>query len=337
MSLPLASVVICTYNRADILREALASVLRQDPGGACRYEVVVVDDGSTDDTRAVVEAAKPEAPVRYVFQEGRGGIAPARNRGVEEAQGDWVIFFDDDQLAEPGWLERLTRVAREKGADCVGGPRRLAISEADRAKLGPVCRGILGENLYTGEAAILQGKELPTTGNLLLSRRLFETIGVFDPNAKSSGEDADLLRRARRGGFAIWTSPEAMVGHMIPAYRLTAPYFRWVSLRWGNQFARMDFNRGGCRRLWALGLGRIAQALLVHAPRWAAARLRHDAPAAMDRAILLWRAWGYARSMLHYTAPGLFAQRRFMEQLQFRNERELFSRGENRSGAPDQR
>ncbi len=326
MNPPDLSVVICTYNRAEPLQAALKSVLTQETGEAFSFEVVVVDDGSTDATRPTVEALADGAPVplRYVFQGGRGGIAPARNRGLDEARAQYIVYFDDDQIASPEWLAALMAVVRDKDADCIGGPRRLDIPDAALRRLGPVCRGILGENLYQLPPALLEGKELPTTGNLLLSRRMLDAIGKFDPNAKSSGEDADLLNRARRAGFGIWTAPEAMVAHMIPDYRLTPPYFRWVSLRWGNQFARMDHNHGGLGRVLPLALARIGQAALVHAPYWLLARLGGDAPAALDARILLWRALGYARTALHYLAPGLFPQRQFLDSLSFRNERDLF-------------
>lgn len=328
MSADAISVVICTYNRADKLREALETAAQQETSGGLDYEVVVIDDGSTDHTKEVVEslAAEMKAPVRYVYQGGRGGIAPARNRGVEEAAHPWIVFFDDDQLADPHWLEHLAEVARAHGADCIGGPRCLDIAPEALAKLGPVCRGILGENLYEGPPEILTGKELPTTGNLLISKKIFDTVGIFDANAKSSGEDADLLGRARRAGFDIWTAPKAMVAHMIPEYRLTEPYFRWVSLRWGNQFARMDHNRGGLPRVLAQCAGRVAQALLLNAPKLALALARGDAAGAIDRKILLWRAWGYVRTSLHLLSPALFPQKQFLEQLHFRNERALFGK-----------
>ncbi len=320
------SVLICTYNRAGKLREALKSAVAQDTGDAFDYEVVVVDDGSTDPTKQVVEElANAHANVRYVYQGGRGGIAPARNRGVEEAAHPWIVFFDDDQLADRGWLARLLGVARDKRADCVGGPRKLDVSAEELARLGPVCRGLLGENLYEGDPEILDGKELPTTGNLLISKKIFDTVGLFDANAKSSGEDADLLGRARRAGFDIWTAPEAMVSHMIPPYRLRLDYFQWVSTRWGNQFARMDHNRGGLARVLGLCAARMGQALLIHLPKWLLATFSGNRPAAVDRQVLLWRALGYLRTTLHFLSPRLFPQKAFLGRLQFRNERELFA------------
>jgi len=326
MTANLASVVICTYNRAASLRQSLDTVTRQETGGHFAYEVVVVDDGSADDTRAVVEeaAAREPVPVRYVLHECRAGIGSARNRGVREAHGEWVVFFDDDQLAEPCWLGRLIEVAKNQGAVCVGGPRCLDLAPQHLAALGPVCRGVLGEHLYLEPPSVLEGKELPSTGNLLIARRVFEQIGVFEAGF-SGCEDTEFLNRLRAGGFAIWTAPRAMCAHMIPAYRTQARYFRWVSLRWGFGFAKSDANRRGRFSVMLLCFARLAQALAVHLPRLIFARSKGDAAAAQDRRLLLWRAEGYARMTLWLLAPRLFSQKRFLVEMEFRKEREMFA------------
>ena len=92
------SVVICTYNRASMLRLALDALVGQETGGAFTYEIVAVDDGSTDDTPAVIAefAGNASVAVRRVAGGGQG-VAHARNRGAEEARGGWVAYTDDDQ------------------------------------------------------------------------------------------------------------------------------------------------------------------------------------------------------------------------------------------------
>jgi glycosyltransferase involved in cell wall biosynthesis len=320
------SVVICTYNRAETLRLALESAVAQDTRGRFEYEVVVVDDESTDNTRQVVEeiAAKAPVPVRYALQQGKGGIAVARNRGLAEAKHPLIVFFDDDQLAEPDWLVELHQVVEKYGVDCIGGARSLAIPQDAIEKLGPTCRIMLGEIFYAPEPEVLSGKALPTTGNLLLSRHLIDTIGTFDERLLASGEDADLLRRARAAGFEIWTAPKAVVAHLIPVHRQKPPYFRWASLRWGNQFAMMDRDKRGKAGLAVMAVARLAQAGLVHFPKYLLAQMRDDAAMALDYQCYLWRAWAYARTALAVIAPKRFAQEQFFRSLDFRNERSLF-------------
>jgi glycosyltransferase involved in cell wall biosynthesis len=108
----LLSVVICTWNRAQSLRVALSSLTRLvDPAGA-NWEVVVVDNNSTDDTRAAVEEHRDALPVRYVF-EPRQGLSHARNRAVQEAGGDLIIFTDDDVRVDPRWLAEYASAAQQ--------------------------------------------------------------------------------------------------------------------------------------------------------------------------------------------------------------------------------
>ncbi|MFP4501127.1 MAG: glycosyltransferase family 2 protein [Candidatus Hydrogenedentota bacterium] len=318
------TVVVCTYTRANYLRRALESLVRQETPDFT-YEVVVVDDESTDDTPAVVAEADAHAPipVRYVLQPGREGLAHVRNRGVAEMQGDWLAFFDDDQLAEPGWLRQLLQVARDHDARLVGGPRRLHLPEETMAQLGPVSRSLLGENLYTGPPTVLNGKELPTTGNLLIGREVIDNVGAFDPKF-SGNEDTEFLQRARAAGYAIWTAPEAMCAHLIPQYRTETAYFRWTSLRWGYGFAGIDWKNHGTMKMLAYAAARLAQAAIITVPRWIAARLQGGAAEALDRKLLLWRAQGYARTAFWLAAPRLFPQRRFINLMDFGKERELF-------------
>jgi len=326
VSEPGLSVVLCTYNRADSLAVALDSVLQQEIPGV-EYEVVVVNDGSTDHTADVVEAAAARAAVtvRMVTPPSKNGIAHARNTGIRAAAAPATVFFDDDQLADPGWLNGLLAVAAEKGTEMVGGPRRLDLPEEVVRTLGPVCRGLLGENLYPPVSERLDGKELPTTGNLFFTKALFERLDGFDEALRASGEDADFVRRARKAGVEVWTAPAAMVAHMVPAYRTTPAYFRWVSHRWGIQFAAMDLKERGKARLLLNAALRGAQALAMHLPRLAVARLGGNAPLAIDARALLWRAEGYIRSALRELSPGLFGQQAFFDGLDFRNEREMFA------------
>lgn len=118
------SIVVCTHNRAESLRDALQSVVSQDYP-ALNYEIIVVDNCSTDNTKHVVEEFADNklnnANMRYVNEE-RLGLSYARDRGIEEARGEIIAFIDDDAKADRFWLSRLTKVySEEKDAACVGG------------------------------------------------------------------------------------------------------------------------------------------------------------------------------------------------------------------------
>jgi GT2 family glycosyltransferase len=331
-------VVVCTYNRAELLRCALRSLLCQETDGVFSYEVVVVDDASTDNTADVVKeiAARSGVAIRYVRKEG-GGVAEARNAGVAEAHSRWIAFFDDDEWADASWLKNLLAVALEKGADCVGGICLLDLPQEHLSRFGPLCRGILGENIYGETPVRFRGKPLPPTGNLLIARGVFDSIGVFDTSMLYGGEDADLVARVQAAGFDIWTAPAAVVHHAVPRYRLSPDYFRWVSLRTGVNFALMNCRQVGCGRTMVLCVARMGQALFVNVPRLLLARLHRDKAEALDCECRLWRAVGYTRCTLRLFAPKMFAQGDFFRRIEFRSGRLSIgeSQGSLREGKVD--
>lgn len=138
MKLPFMSIVVICYNGAATIGRALQSILTQDYPKD-KFEIVVVDDGSTDDTAAVVS----QYPVRYVYQQ-NGGISRARNAGLEVVTGDVYVAFDDDCVAEKGWLVGLARGYAAGNPAGVGGfigsshaPRGLLQHYMDASGGGP--------------------------------------------------------------------------------------------------------------------------------------------------------------------------------------------------------
>lgn len=322
-------VIVSTYNRAGLLAEALESLTRQELGAGeapAALEIVVVDNASTDGTRAVVEslAARAPIPVRYCHESARG-VAHARRRGVLEARGEWLAFFDDDQLAEPGWLRELAAAARESGARCVGGRVTLAIDGAVAPPLPAFCRTLLGETPGAARAGPYAGKQLPGTGNVLLHRSVLDAVGSFDPALEQGAEDTELFRRVRRAGIAMWYAPRARVSHRTPPYRTTREYLLWVARRHGAASATIDLKEGGRRRVVRNALLRAAQALVVTGPRLLGAWLARAAAARLEARCRLSRAAGYLRQALRLVAPRAFAQPRFFGGLEFRQERARFA------------
>jgi glycosyltransferase involved in cell wall biosynthesis len=326
MTTPDVSVVVCTYNRADLLREALGSLVSLETGGDFSYEVVVVDNASTDHTGRVVEelARTSRAPVRRVC-EPRAGIAFSRNRGVDEARGRWIAFFDDDQLADPHWLTELMATARRCGARCVGGSRTLRLPEDCRRRLAPFCRELLGEYVADGAPRVYGRKTTPTTGNLLVEAGIFREIARFDESLHASGEDAHLFYFIRRARIEGWYNPRAVVHHVIPSYRLSDAYLRWTAQRHGFNSARLDGQLGGRPRLAAMAFARLGQAVCIHFPELLTAKLVGDHEAALGIRCRLWRTVGYLRGSLQQAAPRLGAQRAFLNYLKFRSERNAFT------------
>jgi glycosyltransferase involved in cell wall biosynthesis len=176
---PLVSVVIPVFNGERFLREAVQSVLDQQYSP---LEIVVVDDGSTDNT-AIVARDLPE-PVRYLHQTNQGPAA-ARNRGIEQAQGSLIAFADADDLWPAGKLEsQLPLLIKDPQIDIV---------------LGRIQQVILSEAHEFGETAFSVN-----LGSAVIRKSVFERIGLFDETMRYS-EDVDWFMRARESGAAIVT------------------------------------------------------------------------------------------------------------------------------------
>lgn len=195
MSAPQVSVIIATYNRAPFLGEALASILAQT---FADYEIIVADDGSTDDTAARV--ASFDAPIRYLRLEHSGRPSVARNRALAVVRGGFIAFLDDDDLWRPAKLARQVQALTGGDApDFVYSDMQFLY--ADGALSPPVLTprqkrsGHILTHLF-GDCFIY-----PST--VLMRRAVLDTVGWFD-ESMSIGEDYDLWLRmayAARAGF----------------------------------------------------------------------------------------------------------------------------------------
>lgn len=311
------TVIMPTHNRAELLRGALESLAVLETGGKFRYEVVVIDNASTDETPEIIaEAAQSAAvPIRGIH-EPRPGQVWARNRGIEEARGEWIAFFDDDQLADPHWLEELLAMAQSKEIRCVGGAVHLLLPEGCNRRLSPVCRLVLGESSDLNRPRRCTRKAGTGTGNMLVHRSVLDEVGHFDLRYQMKGPDSDLYRRMVAAGIEAWFAPRAIVHHVTPPARLTDRYLKITSMKVGWSFAHRDHASSGGIGLAVRTAARITQGVVCHFPRLLAFLLRGDVESALGIHCLLWRAEGYTRSALKMLAPKLFSQSTFFTWLE---------------------
>ncbi len=225
---PFVTVTICTYNRARWLRETLAFITRQSYPSD-RWELIIVDNNSSDDTRAAVaEFSSAPQPPRYVFEAAQGS-SYARNRGIAEARGDIIVFSDDDMLGGPEWLTLLVEPFLRPGNEKVGAVAGDVIPVFPEGL--PAWLDKQWEPLaFRTDTGPLRPNQLPMTANLALRRETLDHIGPFRTdlgrfgNQLSGGEDHELARRIWNSGYTIWYSPPAGLQHQIPASRLTFKY-----------------------------------------------------------------------------------------------------------------
>lgn len=213
------SIIICTKDRAASLRETLAS-LTNCKVGEWTIELLVVDNGSTDHTRQVVESAiLRNMSLRYLH-EPRLGLCHARNAGLAEARGDIIVFTDDDVRVEPHWIQHLCQPLLEGKGDASAG----VIMVAPDLRRGWLLAGfpsfIAGrENLKSGPTDFLVG------ANLAMTRAAFSSVGPFDtelgPGALGFGDDGLFSLQLREAGNRLVAVPEAVVIHHFDPSRLS--------------------------------------------------------------------------------------------------------------------
>jgi GT2 family glycosyltransferase len=233
---PRVTVVVPTHNGARWLARCLDSLeqLRYPD-----YEVVVVDDGSTDATPAIAT----RHGVRLLRQERNGGLSRARNAGVSAATGDIVAFIDDDATADPDWLFFLVTAMERTGAVACGGPNLPPPDEGFVGQCVACAPGNPTHVLLTDDLA----EHIPGC-NMAFRVSALQRIGGFDPTHRAAGDDVDVCWKLQVAGERIAFSPAAVVWHKR---RPTVRAF--LRQQWGYGVAEADLARRYPERFNTLG------------------------------------------------------------------------------------
>lgn len=197
MSRPAASVVIGVYNRARQIQPCLGSLLASTTDD---FEMVLVEDGSRDDSADVLERFRrehPERRVKVIHNPGNLGASGARNAGIEAAEGEFLLFTDSDCVAEPAWIEQMVAGLRRTGAAAASG------TVLDKPPSN------LAERAYVGSCLV--ARKAPTLMESNMGLRA--DLGYRFDEAIFGGEGDDLERRLRAGGHRIALVREAVVHH----------------------------------------------------------------------------------------------------------------------------
>ena len=238
--LPRLSVILCTYNRRNLVLSALASLRRQTLPYQ-QFEVIVVDNGSTDGTLSAVHLYVNAGPAHtrdaeHIWQvrclsEARNGLAYARNTGLQAATGEIAVFLDDDTLAEPHFLETLLQAYEETEADAIGGQVDLRWESSRPYWLTDDLLDLLG--YFAPAKTRMMLPQAVNFSSCCFSVRIdaLQAIDAFSPflskrEAMPTSMDVDdLCRRLRQQNYTLWYEPTALVRHRVPAARLKRPYF----------------------------------------------------------------------------------------------------------------
>ena len=274
-----ASVVICTYNRAASVGVVIDDLAAQTGLGQRRCEVLVIDNNSTDGTRAVVEArqGKSACPIRYTL-EPKQGKSHALNRGIAEARGSILAFTDDDVRIPPSWLAALLEPFDDPACMGVAGavlpqwttPRPSWISDIEPYRMmGAIVQYWQGSRPGPASAS-------PIGANCAWRREVFSRHGTYrtdlGPGGESAplGEDTEFGLRVMSRGERVWYQPAALLHHPVVPERLTPRYFT----SWYYQSGRVEARRADIEpSVRIAGVPRyLFRELASAAARWAITR-----------------------------------------------------------------
>ncbi len=247
------TVALCTHNHADRLARTLRDLaLVRSPQKA--WELLIVDNASADDTPALLARHSwPQGWTVRVVREAKLGLSNARNRAIADATGEYVIFFDDDETADPDWLLAYERLIEAHRPDVFGGRIAVLFEDTRPAWLSDELLGFLGELARFPDIRPLTD---PSTsffgGNFGFRREIVSRIGDFSPDLgrkggdNTGGEEVDFYRRALAAQLSIWWTPEALIHHRIQAAKLSPGYFRDLHYKQGRMEASraLDHRRG---------------------------------------------------------------------------------------------
>ena len=289
---PRVSVVVCSFNGERTIRDCCAGLVRLNYPN---FEVIVVDDGSTDRTADIAS----EYGFRLIRHPENQGLSKARNSGLEAATGEIVAYIDDDAWPDPDWLTYLATTFMNSDFVSVGGPN---VPPPDDGPIADCVANAPGNPVHVllsdGEAEHIPGC------NMAFRKACLEEIGGFDSHFRVAGDDVDVCWRLRERGWKIGFNPAAMVWH----HRRNSVRAYWTQQRgYGRAEALLEakwpakYNSLGHLRWW----GRVYDKGTTHALGWWRDRIYRG-------------AWGSAPfQSLYQPAPGVLASLTLMPEWYF--------------------
>jgi len=259
------AICIITYKRPEGLARLLKSLGQLYFTKLERpiIELVVVDNDVLGNAAYLCKTIQPDLGMEAkCFTEARRGISYARNKAVESVgyDVDFIAFIDDDEVAEPSWLDELLFAQEKHNADVVTG---CVLRYFNDSVPEWIERGAFFERERYSTGQILEGA---STGNVLIRRKLFDHLGKFDERfALTGGEDTHFFMRVHLAGYKIVWSDEAVVYEWIPATRINARWILQRAFRNGNSFmlCNKDLSSSIVTIVWtARGLWRICKGVL---------------------------------------------------------------------------
>ena len=227
------SFIICTYNREKYIYECLSRLAKNTSRDG--WEIVLVNNNSTDGTSAECERFVVDyKPMNYhYFVETQQGLSFARNRGINEAKGEWLVFLDDDAMVSEDYIANLqVHLAKHPETGAFGGAIEPFFEGETPDWLNPWAMGFVSAIDLGAQVKAFPKKSYPIGANMGISRATIDKVGVFNTalgrtgNNLMGGEEKDIFNRIRQAGIEIIYFPNIKVQHCIPPKRTTEEFIK---------------------------------------------------------------------------------------------------------------
>ena len=237
------SIIICTYNREKYIRPLLESIAKNDYPTA-DYEIVLVDNNCTDNTRGVCEmfaTVHPEVNLHYVV-ETEQGLSAARNKGIKEAKGDIIIYVDDDALVDSDYIRIYAEhFATHPDTMAAGGPIEPLYETEEPLWMSPYTKALLTAWMnYGDQIREYPNGRYPGGGNAAYRKEVFDRVGLFNTELGRKGnlllasEEKDIFDKMKALEMKVLYLPTPVLHHCIPQAKLEEDYFNRLTLQIGR-------------------------------------------------------------------------------------------------------
>ncbi len=233
------SVVICTYNRAKFIGEALDSLAKQTLSTEL-FEIIIVNNNCTDSTEEICKTFKAQhsnLDINYVIETNQG-LSFARNRGIEESKHPIITYIDDDAYAKADFLKRIFDFfADHSEAIGVGGKVIPRYEVEEPAWMNPYLDGFVAKMDKGDKQVIFKANEYPVGCNMTYTKEILLRVGGFNNKLKWRADDKYIGIQVRKHSDQVYYLPDLAVEHTIDAYRTSDENFKKFCLKFGNEEA----------------------------------------------------------------------------------------------------
>lgn len=253
--MPLISYIICTYNRAEYLSKALEALAHQNYPDFNDFEIVIINNNSTDNTQQVVESfvqKYPKIKIVYALEE-KQGLSNARNKAIEVSNADWLAFLDDDAYVHADYtLKLISFIKLNHNIKAMGGPILLDFESPKPGWYTHYLGSLFGYFKPYEESRLFTKNFYPRGSNMIFHRTLFEKYGLFNPNLGRIGrnmmgsEEKDMFQRIFKGKEKVYYLHSAIIFHLVPDFRTKIDFIKKQSIGVGqSEHVRIMQNKSG--------------------------------------------------------------------------------------------